>query len=128
MDRIPKFRGQVPKEAQENFFKENFVYGSVIYCEDDIYSRIMNDEFEVDVLTDTVSQFTGSLDVNGVEIYEDDIVECHGKTCTVIWMEERCGFYLRFDGFSRDIINREPFQSVYKMNAFKKKVIGKVHG
>ena len=127
LERALEFRGKVPKDYQSNFFKEGFVYGSLILCEDDTESTIINNEYEAQVLTDSVGQFTGSFDVDGNKIFEGDIVECKGERCQVVWLEKRCGFYLLFNGFSRDIVNRSPYQSVYKMNAFKKKIIGDIH-
>jgi uncharacterized phage protein (TIGR01671 family) len=73
-ERIIKFRGKVPKEYQENFFKEKFVYGNYYGSTDDEIVTIINDEFEAEILTDTLGQFTGMYDINGKEIYEDDIV------------------------------------------------------
>lgn len=74
-ERLVIFRGIVPKEYNENFFKEEFVFGSLIYCKDDIVSTIINDEFEAEVLTETVGQFSGELDIDDVMIFEDDIVQ-----------------------------------------------------
>jgi uncharacterized phage protein (TIGR01671 family) len=73
-EREIKFRGKVPKEYQENFFKGGFVYGSYSGSSEDTTGTIINDEFEAEILTDTLGQFTGMYDINGKEIYEDDIV------------------------------------------------------
>lgn len=75
MNRIVKFRGKVHKEFNSNFFKQKFVYGNAIICPDLITSTIINSEFEAEVDTETIGQFTGIKDVEGQEIYEDDIIE-----------------------------------------------------
>ena len=69
-----KFRAKVTKEFQSNFFKEEFVYGNYFGASDDTVGTIINDKFEAEILTETLGQFTGMCDINGKEIYEDDIV------------------------------------------------------
>ena len=47
-----------------------------------------------DVDPDTVCQFTGLRDNNGVEVYENDIIQEHvfGGKGTVVWNDITCGF------------------------------------
>ena len=77
MMRTIKFRGL---GVGNDMYKDKFVYGSLILCEDDIESTIINDEFESQVLTDSVGEFIGIIDKNGMEIYEGDVVDiCRHK-------------------------------------------------
>lgn len=40
-----------------------------------------------------VMQFTGMHDVNGVEIYENDIIECWGVNLKIVWDESDASFF-----------------------------------
>lgn len=48
----------------------------------------------IEILPDTVCQFTGFCDCNGEKIFEGDIVKIRGKNYVVEWNDDDAGFIL----------------------------------
>lgn len=76
----------------------------------------------IEILPDTVSQFTGFYDCNGERIFEGDIVKIRGNNYVVEWNGDNAGFIL-FDKSHKDMIIQN-FHYWYRKDL---KIVGNIY-
>lgn len=87
-----------------------------------------NDRYEID--PNTLGQFTGLVDKNGVKIFEGDIVRTkYGRLCTVVWFssQEHNGWDLEPIRTVHNCIHTKPPEPCDLYNKNNLEVIGNIH-
>ena len=142
------FRGK-PTERFKDFLlirkeydKSGFVHGSLVIdglgrtyiCFGGMctHNSIINNGITtmVEVIPETVGQFTGLLDKNGKKIFEGDIVKTEfGRLCTVVWFSSRafCGWDLATIKTVENCVHTKPPTSVNLFKSDCLKIVGNIH-
>ena len=126
------FRGQTRRKGEYivnmagDKCESHWVYGGIFpQNKDGDFTIIYQQEPEIrkfTVYADTVGQYTGLTDKNGVRIFEGDIVErvSDGERAVISWLKYSACFGLSFDGWCCGFDDYD-----FSPNDFK--VIGNIH-
>ncbi|MCD7640694.1 YopX family protein [Listeria monocytogenes] len=132
-----EFRAKVKRSLQLEQIKNGWIHGGIF--ENKIISRNTNEDSicagfcsEVEIIQETVGQFTGLKDKNGKKIFEGDIVEVTGDedyefTSIVEYFGE--GDYPAFDMRAPEdyYFESNTFSEILMSSSYELGVIGNIH-
>ena len=85
-----------------------------------------NGNLQLDVMAETVGQWTGCYDANGKKIFEGDIIDTPDRLVKVVWFAGNAQFDLHFirDKDDTTITN---FKGIHMRDLKEYEVIGNIH-